>query len=73
MLKSKKTKNCNNANTEYPCLMIGPDEDYIVLMNDENSGMVVWSEFPGFHVGLYKSNWLNCYKPYVGGVELENI
>jgi hypothetical protein len=70
MIKSTIGK---HKNTEFPKLMLSPQEDYIVLLTEQTKGFVIWSTPSGFEVGFTKEDWsLANFTDYNEQVTLQN-
>lgn len=62
---------------KFPCLMIAPESDCVVLFLNKNAGVVLVQGKSSWSVGHYSTAWGSPYansvwKPYYGKIILEN-
>jgi len=60
----------NEEKNEWPKLMVDND-GIVVLMDENNDGMVVYSKHPEYPVGTYSRGWCK-FKPFPGKITLWN-
>ena len=56
----------------FPKIMISPHKDYVVFVNEENQGIVIWSTWKEFPIGTAKKWSLHNFTDYNEPITLQN-
>lgn len=75
MLVSKEVKGHTQRSTyNYPILLIDKEEEFVVLFEGEDEGMVVYADYGAdYEVGHYSADWcMGDFMKYEGKIELSN-
>jgi len=56
----------------FPKIMISPHKDYLVFVNEEKQGIVIWSTWEDFPIGTVKKWSLDNFTDYNEPITLQN-